>query len=269
MGKNKKIQGYCHICGEYGELTFEHVPPRSAYNNRSLLAYDFDQSVNLGPDDNVKGKITQKGMGDYTLCGRCNNNTGQWYGSKFKLFCEQGMEILLRAKGDPVLIYKTVNYPLEVLKQIVAMFFSVNGDGLAASNPDLARFVLNKKLRYIPPKFRFFLYYNLGKKYRYIKLMSKHDASGKNDIIWMSEISFPPYGYMMTIDSKKPDPRLVEITHFSKYDYGEFAVLRQKLPVLPTNYFIPGDYRTEDEMREDIKKNEKYRKDNLKNNGGE
>ena len=27
-----KIMGICHLCGKYTELTFEHVPPKSANN---------------------------------------------------------------------------------------------------------------------------------------------------------------------------------------------------------------------------------------------
>ena len=29
MGKKK---GFCHICGEYVELTFEHIPPKQSGN---------------------------------------------------------------------------------------------------------------------------------------------------------------------------------------------------------------------------------------------
>lgn len=26
--------GICHICGKYGKLSYEHIPPQSAFNNR-------------------------------------------------------------------------------------------------------------------------------------------------------------------------------------------------------------------------------------------
>jgi hypothetical protein len=33
MGKRTK-NGRCHICGNVGELSFEHVPPEKAFNNK-------------------------------------------------------------------------------------------------------------------------------------------------------------------------------------------------------------------------------------------
>ena len=32
-----KPLGHCHLCGQYGELTFEHIPPRGAYNKHPVL----------------------------------------------------------------------------------------------------------------------------------------------------------------------------------------------------------------------------------------
>ena len=30
--KKKDEKGYCHICGEFTKLTFEHIPPHKAFN---------------------------------------------------------------------------------------------------------------------------------------------------------------------------------------------------------------------------------------------
>jgi len=38
----KKIHGICHICLQEGELTFEHVPPRSAFNNSRVQVVQGD-----------------------------------------------------------------------------------------------------------------------------------------------------------------------------------------------------------------------------------
>ncbi|NOR52736.1 MAG: hypothetical protein GQ536_01415 [Candidatus Aminicenantes bacterium] len=70
----------------------------------------------------------------------------------------------------------------------------------------------------------------------------------------MSEINFPPYGYMMTINSDPPDPRIVEITHFSRYGYDEFDTKAMRIPVLPTHLPFPGDYRTKEEISDEEKK---------------
>jgi hypothetical protein len=66
----------------------------------------------------------------------------------------------------------------------------------------------------------------------------------------MSEIAFPPLGYLLTVDSDPPDRRLTEITHFSRYSYDDFKVVELNPPVLPTVMPFPGDYRTAEEVAE-------------------
>jgi hypothetical protein len=66
--------------------------------------------------------------------------------------------------------------------------------------------------------------------------------------ILLSEFCYPPYGYVMCIDSESPDVRLHEITHFARYDYDEPAVMAMDLPLLPVHTPFPGDYRTKDEI---------------------
>ena len=29
--------GFCRLCGNYGKLTFEHIPPKAAFNNHQQL----------------------------------------------------------------------------------------------------------------------------------------------------------------------------------------------------------------------------------------
>lgn len=219
------------------------------------MAFGFDEGMALGPDDGGLGKgglIQQRGAGDYTLCVRCNNNTGSWYGKHFVEWCYQGMEHLRLTGGKPTLIHLQYVYPLSIIKQIAAMFFSVNGEGFQAKNPELVRFVLNREERNLPTDIRLFVYYNFGSKLRSSGIMgvvgigpnAKHP--GRTTIL--SEIAYPPFGYVMTIDSEPPDERLVEISHFSGYKYNEFAVTEVRLPVLPTHTLFPGDYRTREEV---------------------
>jgi hypothetical protein len=74
----KKIIDVCHICGVNGKLSFEHVPPRAAFNNRRVVKVGFDDAAHLGPDQVPRGQIQQRGAGAYTLCESCNNWTGNW-----------------------------------------------------------------------------------------------------------------------------------------------------------------------------------------------
>ena len=243
----KAPEGTCYICGQYGPLSFEHVPPRAAFNNRPVIVLSWDKSLSLGPDEVARGKTQQRGMGGYTLCARCNNCTGDWYASNFVDWCYQGMEILGLAKGRPTLIYPHYIAPLRVLKQIVTMFFSVNGDRFRSVNEELVRFVLNREARYLSPTYRFFVYYNVVGRPRTFGGTGVLDITTGKTIV-MSEITYPPFGYVMTQDSEPPDERLVEITHFARYGYNTFATLQAQLPILPTYVSVPGDYREKDQI---------------------
>lgn len=250
-----KIIGKCHICGSVGPLSFEHIPPRRAFNDRPVIRAQFEDLVGLGPDEPISGQSKQRGMGEYTLCPKCNNDTGSWYGKDFVDWCYQGFEILVRSKGNPSLIYLNYLFPLRILKQILTMFFSINAPEFRDANPDLVKFVLNRYYKYLSLKYRFFVYYNISSRLRCSSVSVMLDINTHN--LWVfSEMNYFPYGYVMTFDSRAPDQRLIEITHLSSYGYNEFRIMELKLPVLPTHLYFPGDYRTKEQILADRMKSE-------------
>jgi hypothetical protein len=69
-------QGNCSLCGIFCDLTFEHVPPRSAFNkNTRYKTVPYEQVLKSDNilDANFKGKIEQGGLGHYSLCSNCNS----------------------------------------------------------------------------------------------------------------------------------------------------------------------------------------------------
>jgi hypothetical protein len=244
---SKKEDGTCCICGSYGPLSFEHIPPKKAFNNRRVWIVKFEDYVGVGPAEEIKKQDCQKGFGMLSLCARCNNNTGSWYGTQFVDWCYQGMDTLIRSEGHPTLIYMNSLYPLPIIKQIVSMFLSINGPRFGPNHPELVEFVLNKEKCYLDPKYRFFVYHNTVGKPRYSGTSAIYNITNKKTTI-LSEITFPPFGYLMTINSDPPDNRLFEITHFSKFEYKESSLMELELPLLPTNTTFPGDYRTKNEI---------------------
>ena len=47
-----------------------------------------------------------------------------------------------------------------------------------------------------------------------------------------SEVSFPPFSYILAIDSDSPDTRMLDITFFSSFGYNEFVTLNLPLQVV-------------------------------------
>lgn len=263
MSREKKI-GSCKICGTHGQLSFEHVPPEAAFNNgRYYYTAQMEKIIKLGDEDfdiltlkdKKHTKKKQGGIGFHTLCISCNNNTGSWYGSSFVDWIYQSMAILLKANKNPTLYYPTFIYPLRIIKQIVTMFFSLQSDSFRQIHPDLVRFILNKEDKFLNSKIKIYCYYNISGSHRYLSdIVVGNLDDGSATVV--SEISFPPVGFVMVFDAKKPDHRLTDITHFAKYGYDEWTDHFQKFATLPTHLpFFPTDYRTKDEIKKGMEEN--------------
>lgn len=133
---NHTINGVCHICLKESKLSFEHIPPRSCFN---------DGKAKIGQ------KISQRGIGDYTLCESCNNKTGAWYVKDYELFVKSVVDFInvnyrLFNENDFIDRYcvhvEQIN-PLLCAKEMLAMMCSILSldevDNLGISN-----FLLNK-----------------------------------------------------------------------------------------------------------------------------
>ena len=134
-------QGKSKICGQYKNLTFEHVPPKSTFNYRPVkLVNGFELlSEDRLPWDTsgLNGKIQQKGKGDYYLCADCNNKTGAWYIPYYQEFVIGIYKALIGIDLSQVggLEIKTDKLrPLAIIKQILVMFCDINNDCFGNEN---------------------------------------------------------------------------------------------------------------------------------------
>lgn len=256
--------GKCHICGEIAELTYEHVPPRAAFNSHKEFIYfgkDIIGSDNLPWDlSGKKGKQLQKGIGFQTLCGKCNNDTGGWYGKGFVDFTYKGYLGSYNKKvrsGEKIKISFPDIYPLRVLKQIIAMFFSINNDALSDVHPELRAIVLSKERKGIPrEKFRIYLYLLRGSISRYAGLSvigSIH--TGETRIL--SELAAPPFGYVLEFNPKDaPIVEFCDITFLGNdFDFDQRTTLTLEIPTYESNTPFPGDYRGRVKVVEDYIRN--------------
>jgi hypothetical protein len=238
--------GNCHICGTKTKLTFEHVPPRAAFNNQPVVYAKFEELAKLESLDDIeqaRGKKSQRGAGAYTLCGKCNSDTGAWYGNAFVDWAYQGLVVLDNTKRAPSLYHLFHLFPLRVIKQIICMFFSANPPSFQGVHSDLVRLVLNKEQKYLRPNVRIYAFLNASPRSRQSSVSGLLNINSEFPPRIFSEIAFPPFGYVMCIDSPPPDIRLVDISHFANYGYNEWMDVPLQLPILPVYTYLPGDYR--------------------------
>lgn len=240
------VFGVCHICGKYTKLSFEHVPPRKAFNDKPVLRADIYKLMSQKMSDPMPIKDQQqKGFGDYTLCDKCNNDTGGWYGSAYISWVYQGMRLLDYTLGRPSLYYPFNFYPLRAIKQIICMFLSSCGPEPRDVHPDLVKFILNKESRFLPLDVKVFAFYNISMSARISGVSVLVNPTG---IYTYGEIAYPPYGFVLALNSKPPDMDLLEITYFSRFKYNDWKTIGLHLPTRSVYSYLPGDYRSKDEI---------------------
>jgi len=125
MSKQEHM-GQCQICGKYGKLTFEHIPPQKAFNDRTARVYSGLDLIKRDNGEKVRWKQQQGGKGDYTLCEECNNNTGAWYANEYIKMANGTVYMLTQNtfKHGEWFIAECNCKILSVIKQIIAMFCS-------------------------------------------------------------------------------------------------------------------------------------------------
>jgi len=249
--KKQTVIGQCKICGKEGRLSYEHVPNREAYNKDTVIEYSWgDVFVRK---ENVKGKIKQGGIGEYTLCGKCNNDTGHWYGDEYTRWARACFDFLRSRKPsmtEPDEAIMTLHnvYPLRFLKQVVVCFFSVAA-GLAQAYPGLVQYVLAKEETHLSDGCRFFMNFYFGAKPK----LRRWPIAGKITVIQskgniipiagsiISEITHPPFELIMS--DKTGFVGAGEITSFTNYGYDQLVRnLTLKLQVVKGESSLPGSF---------------------------
>lgn len=203
--------GVCRICGHNKKLTFEHIPPESAYNSSPVYFQKSEQLHNTKSHLYGKRIRSNQGAGSYYLCKSCNNNTGSWYGSSYKRFVDTGIYASrYRVHSSHKIDFYYRIKPLNVLKQILSMFMSLDGSDQLLNHKGLTSFILSKTSQEIPPSIRVFVYYTSAKSIRNGWGVLRSDFAFHT----LGEMTFSPFGLCYTIDSPPVRKDFCEITNF-------------------------------------------------------
>src|SRR5690606_32841110 len=155
----KSQYGTCRLCGRNGKLSYEHVPPKSAFNDSIAVVRKIDQYLAEERGERTRGDLQRRGAGGYTLCEKCNNCTGSWYGDEYVSWARSIAPRVFDYKGElrQVTLSMFCVRPLRFLKQCITCLFSVNPEEFGTRHPYLRQFVLNRDLRGLPPQYDVYL----------------------------------------------------------------------------------------------------------------
>lgn len=251
----RKVEGRCRVCGRLDLLTFEHVPPRSAFNDSTVLFSTIEQWTASDRDGRKRGTYQQGGAGGHVLCGQCNNDTGRWYASEYVRWAKLVVPALARlpANDEPGPLCMSACYPLRLLKQAVVMFLAASTEKFADGHPDLRRFVLDRHCQHLPPRYEFFLTLYRGPMARSgpISVVLRNGSPQA-----LGEIAFAPFAFVITYDSP-PHRGVGRITHFSHYGYDQRSDVDLPVAIGEGHTPFPEDYRTKVQVERDTRENER------------
>jgi len=242
-------RGICRICGNLEDLTFEHIPPKSAFNKGRVRSISLKDWLGRGDLDYTGGWIQQRGMGDEVLCGRCNSFLGREYVLEYREWARWGMGVLSIAPTDAQAVVATIprRRPLRFLKQCVAMVMGTNAPGFAEIHPALQKFVLDVNEKNLPDKYDVYLTLFRGPRARTTGVAGNIDLYRGTTRV-MSEVAFPPFGIIMAFDSPPPETAFGRINPLRQFGPDDVADVRLELLIGEGHTPFPGDYRTRDEV---------------------
>ena len=250
--KKKGVEGYCHICGEFTKLTFEHIPPHKAFNYTPARVIQGDEAIKLVTENgrlpwdtsNLRYKNMQKGMGGYTLCGQCNNLTGTLYGDMYILTAHSMVKLMLEnnLKVNEMYTIHINNIKLSrFARQVLSMFCSTC-PSLREQFPQI-KDILLKKEKLVNPPFKIKAYLLRNTKISYTGIMAILTISvGVKSV---AQIDAFPFSFVLELDDFSNSDGW-DITKYLTMDIDDEINEDIRIKYIEHNTMFPNDFRTKD-----------------------
>lgn len=226
------LKNRCRICGKLKKLTKEHIPPKCIQKDWYIDTYipgDDPEIPNF-----TKHKI-RKDISTLSLCSECNNNLGRRFVPEYNNFVSQFNTRIIYDNIGNYMFSINEFYPMRVIKQIYSMVLSSQ----SIYNPyliKLQRYILDYKLNmnFLP---NVFMYYNKSSTARLVPCVGRLSLNN-HSINMISEISFPHIAFVISDESTKDIPGLLNISYFNQYSFYDKINQTFRLP----HHFVDSSY---------------------------
>lgn len=260
----KKLnKGKCSICGRECNLSFEHIPPRAAFNSFPLKSISGDSFIKLVTSKNrkpwdiegLKYENLQRGSGLYSLCQECNNYTGTMYGTEYvKIARDLSIYLSRESNLDNATMFEAKIkefYPLRFIKQVLSMFCSTTS-GLVDSFPIIKDALLNKDILIENPDFNIYMFVLKNQRISWAGANAVA-IKGSNEPLMISELVAYPFGFVFDYDDKlKDNYKMLSISSFLSYKYDEQVEMMMVVPMHERNMPFPLDFRTKSQFEKSM-----------------
>jgi hypothetical protein len=233
----------CRLCGVTKPLSFEHVPPRGAYNSFPRFRPDTKQFIahkyQGGP---APAMIEEpRGAGAYTLCEGCNNRCSR-YAREFIEWAVCWQTALDSTPAASSISASPITRRSRVMKEIVAMALSASPPKTGRINDGLRRYVWNTESKGLPAGIRVHAALTCDKDARQAAGGANVNMETGSASIF-TEIAFAAFIFVMTLaDSTAPDTRLLDISHLATAGYGDREPTPLTLSILRLHSHYQGTY---------------------------
>ena len=247
------------------------IPPKKAFNNTRARSIEGDEILKLITDETrmpwetngLKYTPKQRGMGIYSLCQKCNNLTGEYYGTEYLKFANTihmlFPEILQKIKnGNSNVVgidIQGIN-PLLFAKQVLSMFCSTCPN-ITKQDPNIIKLLLDKEKTGLDSK-KYKLSMFLLKDYRigYTGIQAMYITGVGTRLL--ATIDAYPFGFVLEFDpnDKIEAPELDITSFFNDYKCSDYN-LNFGIPVLERNNVFSCDYRSKEEIMKSASSNKK------------
>lgn len=239
-------QGYCLICGDYGPLSFDHVPPQGAITLTRVEQHHVDELIGAGKSQ-VKGVESPNGNKFRTICSSCNSLLGGENDDEIANVC---MALTSKVKEhfegalNPYNLVRVEVNPLRFTRAMIGHILSATtvNECKAEPNPSvyvqaLQKFVLGDNSA-LNDTHDFYYWF-----YPYPKHISAKFAGFMNDgkIATLSLLSFFPLAFMITKKDEAIYPshanKLTLQDRYMYFDLSSMALTYAEFPFHVTKGF--------------------------------
>lgn len=257
----EKGQGHCRVCGQYGPLTFEHIPPRAAGNatrRRFVDTLRWAEQEDLAPFPRTGWKPLQRGHGAYLLCSSCNRRPShKGYVRAYTRAAAAAMRRLAERTEEKNDFFAPVDVELHevdvggVVRQVMAMMLCLSGSAaLGDAHPSLRELVLDGAPCSLPAGFRLEWGLTFGGRCR--ATLPVATISDTGHVSAEIGLSFAPFVWVLRYRAGTPCDPLADVSSWTTLRAGDVTSLEARTTVVPTVSPFPSDHRTTEELQPDV-----------------
>ena len=252
-------EGRCRICGVWGKMSEEHLPPRTVQYRRRMQGVDiWDWFSRQELEIPARGRVIQGGVSGYMLCASCNNRTGR-YAREYQEWARGAANVVRSLRQTPEEIdnqdaYPYVSlsvrdlYPARLVRAVISMMLSISGSPeMGEHHPVLRKLALGGAPAPLPQQLQLFMVLYAGPHARIVGGPAGQAILDTQSgiVTRLLEVAYPPFAFQMVLEGDPDRASGVDISAFTEIGLDvrkDFQIENLMIGFGHTPY--PGDYRT-------------------------